>query len=89
MVAVINDAHSSFTVKAPNVQYSSEHITAQYAYKKTLVTKNQKGELIATPQDVNYEFQVDRKVGKTGYIYLTFPSLKWYRLMAHRFFLLR
>lgn len=68
MVAVINECHSSFTVQSPNVRYTSEYITSKYGYQKTIVTKQGNGQLIAQPTEVGFEFQVERKVGKTGYL---------------------
>ena len=68
MVAVINELSNSFTVNSPNVRYTSEYITSKYGYQKTVVTKQPNGQLIAEPTEVGFEFQVERKVGKTGYI---------------------
>jgi myo-inositol-1-phosphate synthase len=55
-----------FTVDSPNVTYSDEHIKSKYVYRTTAVTKSADGKLTATPKETTYDFQVDRKVPKTG-----------------------
>ena len=55
-----------FTVTSPDVVYTEEHIKSKYAYRTTSVTKSSNGSYVATPKETNYDFQVDRKVGRVG-----------------------
>ncbi|EAW11734.1 inositol-3-phosphate synthase INO1 [Aspergillus clavatus NRRL 1] len=55
-----------FTVASPNVEYTDNEIKSQYAYHTTEITRNADGKWVATPKVTNYQFKVDRKVGKVG-----------------------
>ena len=55
-----------FTVSSPDVVYTGDHINSTYAYRTTSVRKNATGSYVATPKETNYDFQVDRKVGRVG-----------------------
>jgi myo-inositol-1-phosphate synthase len=54
-----------FVVHSPDVQYTNDQIKSKYVYRTTAVSKSGNG-YIATPKATNYDFKVDRKVGKTG-----------------------
>jgi myo-inositol-1-phosphate synthase len=55
-----------FTVNSPNVEYTDSEIKSQYAYHTTDITRTAEGKMVATPKVTNYQFKVDRKVGKVG-----------------------
>lgn len=55
-----------FTVSSPDVVYTDEHIRSKYVYRTTSVAKSSNGNYVATPKETNYDFQVDRKVGRVG-----------------------
>lgn len=55
-----------FTVNSPNVEYTDNEIKSQYAYHTTDITRTAEGKMVATPKVTNYQFKVDRKVGKVG-----------------------
>lgn len=55
-----------FTVNAPNVEYTDDAIKSQYAYHTNEVTRTPDDKLVVTPKTTNYNFKVDRKVGKVG-----------------------
>ncbi|KAF4206762.1 hypothetical protein CNMCM8980_001332 [Aspergillus fumigatiaffinis] len=55
-----------FTVDSPNVEYTDSEIKSQYAYHTTDITRTAEGKMVATPKVTNYQFKVDRKVGKVG-----------------------
>jgi len=55
-----------FTVNSPNVVYTDTQIKSKYTYRTTLVDETADGKFVATPKETVYEFQVDRKVPKTG-----------------------
>ncbi|KAK5943501.1 Myo-inositol-1-phosphate synthase [Knufia obscura] len=55
-----------FTVSSPDVVYTDEHIKSKYVYRTTSVAKSSNGNYVATPKETNYDFQVDRKVGRVG-----------------------
>lgn len=57
---------SLFTVNAPNVVYTDDAIKSQFQYHTTEVEKTADGKLVATPKVKNYDFKVDRKVGRVG-----------------------
>jgi myo-inositol-1-phosphate synthase len=55
-----------FTVNSPNVVYTDNQIKSQYTYRTTLVDETADGKFVATPKETLYDFQVDRKIPKTG-----------------------
>ncbi|KAH1851419.1 Myo-inositol-1-phosphate synthase [Aspergillus fumigatus] len=55
-----------FTVSSPNVEYTDNEIKSRYAYHTTDITRTAEGKMVATPKVTNYQFKVDRKVGKVG-----------------------
>jgi len=55
-----------FSVSSPDVVYTDEHIKSKYVYRTTSITKSSNGNYVATPKETNYDFQVDRKVGRVG-----------------------
>ncbi|BCR87477.1 inositol-3-phosphate synthase INO1 [Aspergillus chevalieri] len=55
-----------FTVNSPNVVYTDNEIKSQYAYHTTDISRTADNKLVATPKATNYNFKVDRKVGKLG-----------------------
>ncbi|ODM17639.1 Inositol-3-phosphate synthase 1-B [Aspergillus cristatus] len=55
-----------FTVNSPNVVYTDNEIKSQYAYHTTDISRTADNKLVATPKATNYNFKVDRKVGKVG-----------------------
>ncbi|MCJ1391896.1 Myo-inositol-1-phosphate synthase [Xylographa bjoerkii] len=55
-----------FTVNSPDVQYTDHEILSKYTYRTTSVSKNGDGKYVATPKETNYDFKVERKVGKVG-----------------------
>lgn len=61
-----NEKAPLFTVDSPNVVYTEEAIETKYAYHTTEVTRTAGDRLVATPKAQNYNFKVDRKVGKVG-----------------------
>ena len=54
-----------FTVNSPNVQYTEDAIKSRYTYRTTKVKKVD-GKYVAEPAETEYDFKVDRKVGKVG-----------------------
>jgi myo-inositol-1-phosphate synthase len=56
----------SFEVKSENVAYSEEYITAEYKYKRTMVSEDDAGNVIVEPKDEAYTFRTARKVPRTG-----------------------
>ncbi|KAK9764857.1 Myo-inositol-1-phosphate synthase [Basidiobolus ranarum] len=56
----------AFRVNAPNVQYTDNHILADYVYQNTRVTKNELGEMIVQPIETNYKFKTDHRIPKVG-----------------------
>jgi myo-inositol-1-phosphate synthase len=56
----------TFVVDSPNVAYTENHIHSKYAYRTTTVVPSGHGTYVARPQETNYEFKVDRNVGKVG-----------------------
>lgn len=61
----VDNKQDMFVVNSPNVQYTKDQINSMYVYHTTAVSKSGNG-YVATPKETSYEFQVDRKVGKTG-----------------------
>ena len=55
-----------YTVDSPNVVYSESSIKTKYTYRTTSVTKSDSGGYVACPKETNYDFQVERAVGKVG-----------------------
>jgi len=56
----------TFTVTSPNVVYHDNEIRTKYTYRTTAVSKSSEGKLVATPKQTDYDFKVDRRVGKVG-----------------------
>jgi myo-inositol-1-phosphate synthase len=65
-VAPSSSPSSLFKVHAPNVQYTDDHIYAEYNYTNTLVTKADDGSLNVEPKDTVYHFKTNTKVPKLG-----------------------
>lgn len=61
----VDSKQDLFVVNSPNVKYTDNQITSNYVYHTTAVSKSANG-YVATPKETAYDFQVDRKVGKTG-----------------------
>jgi myo-inositol-1-phosphate synthase len=59
-------AKDLFVVKSPNVEYTDSEIRSKYTYRTTMVTKDDAGKYVATPQETVYDFKVDRKIPKLG-----------------------
>jgi myo-inositol-1-phosphate synthase len=59
-------AKDLFVVKSPNVEYTDAEIRSKYTYRTTMVTKDDAGKYVATPQETVYDFKVDRKIPKLG-----------------------
>lgn len=55
-----------FTVNSPNVVYTHDEIRSKYKYRTTAVFQGANGQYVATPKEVQYDFKVDRNVGKVG-----------------------
>lgn len=55
-----------FTVDSPNVVYTDDEINTKYTYRTTSVSKTPEGKYVAVPKETDYNFKVDRKVGKVG-----------------------
>ncbi|KAI6046271.1 hypothetical protein EDC04DRAFT_2887951 [Pisolithus marmoratus] len=53
------------TVQSENTAYTNEHITAKYSYRGADVVVSE-GQFTVTPTVKPFEFQTERKVGKTG-----------------------
>ncbi|KAJ2955970.1 hypothetical protein NQZ79_g8131 [Umbelopsis isabellina] len=64
--AASSGAAPLFKVHAPNVQYTDDHILAEYTYNNTLVTKADDGSLHVEPKNSTYHFKTDTKVPKLG-----------------------
>jgi myo-inositol-1-phosphate synthase len=70
----VNGSHSAlppakddlFMVNSPNVVYTDAEIRSKYTYRTTSVAKDANGKYVATPQEVLYDFKVDRAVPKVG-----------------------
>jgi myo-inositol-1-phosphate synthase len=56
----------SFEVKSENVSYSDEFITADYKYKRAVVTEDADGNVSVEPKDDTYTFRTNRKVPRCG-----------------------
>ncbi len=56
----------TFNLESPNVQVTDEYITSTYAYETTTVQQNAAGAWSVRPVTQQYEFQVERRVPKTG-----------------------
>jgi myo-inositol-1-phosphate synthase len=65
-VGVAATSPSLFKVHAPNVQYTDDHILAEYTYTNTLVTKAEDGSLNVEPKNSVYHFKTDTRVPKLG-----------------------
>lgn len=59
-------AKDLFVVNSPNVEYTDSEIRSKYTYRTTMVTKDDAGKYVATPQETVYDFKVDRKIPKLG-----------------------
>jgi myo-inositol-1-phosphate synthase len=55
-----------FTVDAPNVEYSEEHITSKYEYGNTKLVQGEGGKWVVKPWKESFEFRTKRKVPKLG-----------------------
>ncbi|PHH79492.1 hypothetical protein CDD82_2360 [Ophiocordyceps australis] len=56
----------SFVVNSPNVSYSDSDIKSTYTYRTTRVETDAQGQLVATPNEVVYDFKTDRRVPRVG-----------------------
>ncbi|CAO3679694.1 unnamed protein product [Umbelopsis ramanniana] len=65
-VAPATTSPSLFKVHAPNVQYTDDHILAEYTYTNTLVTKAEDGSLNVEPKNSVYHFKTDTRIPKLG-----------------------
>ncbi|RKU44389.1 Myo-inositol-1-phosphate synthase [Coniochaeta pulveracea] len=63
---VASAAKDLFVVNSPNVEYTDAEIRSKYTYRTTMVTKDDAGKYVATPQETVYDFKVDRKIPKLG-----------------------
>jgi len=54
-----------FRVQSPNVVYSDQYITSQYAYERTRAS-NVGGEVVVEPIQTKYTFRTERRVPKLG-----------------------
>ncbi|RUP49693.1 hypothetical protein BC936DRAFT_141785 [Jimgerdemannia flammicorona] len=62
-----NPSHGPlFKVNSPNVQYTGQHILAEYAYQNTLVERNDDGTFTVKPTETTYHFKTDVRVPKVG-----------------------
>jgi myo-inositol-1-phosphate synthase len=59
-------AKDLFVVNSPNVVYTDSEIRSKYTYRTTMVSKDDAGKYVATPQETVYDFKVDRKIPKLG-----------------------
>jgi myo-inositol-1-phosphate synthase len=57
-----------FEVTSPNVSYTDEFIQSSYDYQSTSVNRTADGKWVVEPSTTKYEFRVDRKVPKFGYV---------------------
>jgi len=57
--------NKQFKVRSANVNYTDEHITADYGYQRTIVHEED-GEIFVEPKTEALTFQTVRKVPKTG-----------------------
>uniref|UniRef100_A0A7S3VRE0 inositol-3-phosphate synthase n=1 Tax=Dunaliella tertiolecta TaxID=3047 RepID=A0A7S3VRE0_DUNTE len=55
-----------FTVEAPNVQYTEEHIISRYQYGNTKLVQGEGGKWVVKPWQESFEFRTQRKVPKLG-----------------------
>lgn len=53
-------------VQSSNVVYTENEILSRYTYRTTSVVKDDTGRYIATPQETQYDFKIDRKVPTIG-----------------------
>lgn len=60
------DRASLFAVESEDVNYTDAEINSKYVYRTTAVTRTAAGGYVAKPKETNYEFKVDRKVGRIG-----------------------
>jgi hypothetical protein len=57
-----------FQVQSPNVTYTDDHITSTYNYDSTKLTRTEKGSWVVSPTSTQYQFRVDRRVPKLGWV---------------------
>jgi len=67
--ALTRDFVESFEVCSPDVTYSEDHITSKYAYDHTMV-ETKDGKTTVHPATQEFEFQTDRKMPKTGVMFI-------------------
>ncbi|KAJ9066867.1 Myo-inositol-1-phosphate synthase [Entomophthora muscae] len=53
-------------VVSPSVTYSQDHITAEYVYRNSKVSRDELGNLIINPTEKAYTFKTESKVPKIG-----------------------
>lgn len=57
-----------FQVQSPNVSYTDDYITSTYNYESTKLTRTEKGSWVVSPTSTQYQFRVDRRVPKLGWV---------------------
>lgn len=63
----VGPAHdTAFIVNSPNVRYTDSEIKSRYTYRTTSVATDARGNLVATPSEVLYDFRVERRVPRVG-----------------------
>lgn len=62
----LSSRKESVTVQSSNVVYTENEILSRYTYRTTSVVKDDTGKYLATPQDTQYDFKIDRKVPRVG-----------------------
>ncbi|KAI9786999.1 MAG: Myo-inositol-1-phosphate synthase [Peltula sp. TS41687] len=55
-----------FVVESPNVTYTEDDIKSKYTYRTTSITQTPTGQYVVKPKETQYNFKVDRKVGRVG-----------------------
>jgi len=67
---ISTNANTTFEVESPAVTYSESEIRADYVYETTNVEQLENGNLKVRPVKRNYTFKTDRKVPKTGVMFV-------------------
>jgi myo-inositol-1-phosphate synthase len=57
------------SVQSENTAYTDDHITASFVNRGADVTTTPNGQIVVVPTAKTYQFQTEKKVAKTGYVY--------------------
>ncbi|CAG8510593.1 4829_t:CDS:2, partial [Ambispora gerdemannii] len=66
IIPEIPTVSSTVKVDSPNVQYTSNHIYADYIYTNAIVQTNSDGTFSVNPTETKYQFKTDLKIPRVG-----------------------